>query len=98
MADPDLFADACMLIRNHFPVENYSGEEEFRKGLSHAVCELLVHDYQKLLNLAYRIDVDEKKFQSAFTAGSSSEISERITDLLIERALQKAELRKKYRP
>jgi hypothetical protein len=75
----------------------YSSLEDFKKVLSEAICDLLNTDYQKLINILYRIDVDEKKFQKALLEGSSSLISEKISQLIIERELAKAELRKKYK-
>jgi hypothetical protein len=88
---------AISISRNFSLPDQHPGLEDLQKNLSMAICELLLHDYQKLLTLLYRIDVNEKKFQEAFKAGSSELISDKIAILVIEREIEKVESRNKYR-
>ena len=54
---------------------------------------LLDHDYEKLLWLMYRIDVNESKAKSTLAANPGQPPAEVIADLIIERLLQKAKSR-----
>jgi hypothetical protein len=91
-------SEAAIIISRNFslPVIN-TDIEDLHKALSNVICHMLIHDYQKLLNLLYRIDVEEKKFQEAFQEGSSELVSGKISRLIIERELEKAIYREKYR-
>jgi hypothetical protein len=98
MADTNPFSETAISISKKFSLTGqFSSIESLHRNLSLAICELLLHDYQKLLNLLYLIDVNEKKFQDAFKDGTTEHISDRIATLVIERELQKVELRKKYK-
>jgi hypothetical protein len=91
-----LSTEASISISKSFSLpEQIYAMEDLHKNLSFAICGLLINDYQKLLNLLYRIDVEEEKFQEAFTEGSSEMISDKIATIVIERELEKADSRKK---
>lgn len=66
--------------------------------LSKPVHELLQHDSQRLVSLLYRIDVNEQKLNAAFQQDSTEAIAFAIARLVIERELQKVQLRLKYSP
>lgn len=68
--------------------------DELKQWLSEEVRLLLDHDFQRLLNILYRIDVSEKKTSIAL---ASDDPAQAIARLIIERELQKVESRKKYR-
>lgn len=71
-------------------------EKTFRKArelLIDRISLLLDHDYEKLLWLLYRIDVDEGKAKSTLAANPNQPPAEVIADLIIERLLQKAKSR-----
>lgn len=61
------------------------------------IGELLEHDFEKLCNLIYRHDVSEEQFHHALQSGDIEEQANRVAELVIERELQKVEMRKKYR-
>ena len=97
MPHTDPAIEAAISISRSFSLPGQlTGLEDLQKILSLAICELLLHDYQKLLALLYRIDVNEKKFQEAFKSDSSELVSDKIAMLVIERELEKAVSRKKY--
>ena len=70
--------------------------DDFRKTLKRIVSHLLDHDFNSLFNALYRIDVSEEKVKKVF-AGGSSDISSEITELILERQLQKLKFRMQYR-
>lgn len=67
---------------------------ELTVWLDEQIRILLEKDFQKLLNLLYRIDVDESKVRKAFADATPSW---RLAELIIDRELQKVDSRKKYR-
>lgn len=56
---------------------------------------LLVNDYPALLNLLYKVDINEKRARNAF-GGDVKQVAKNLALLIWERQLQKAESRLKY--
>lgn len=69
---------------------------KIRQQLISIVKELIHCDFEKLLAILYRIDVDEKKLKFALFE-SNSPAAETIVDLIIERQLQKLKYRELFR-
>ena len=57
--------------------------------------DLLAKDFNGLLNVLYRIDVSESKLKEALAESTDNPASV-ITQMIIERQLQKVATRKKY--
>lgn len=66
------------------------------KKLTYIVSYLLEKDFSRLLQVLYRIDISEEKLKSAL---SSNEIAPAaaISQMILEREMQKVETRKRYR-
>lgn len=64
-----------------------------RQALATYINELLLNDFNRLVQLLYRIDVDEKKLKQLLQQHPTTDAAELISDLLIERQLQKQKLR-----
>lgn len=79
------------------PAAEFNSVEEFRNYLIIKLADLLDNRYDLLINTLYRIDVSEEKLNTLFTSTQREFIPEALADLIIERQLQKIELRKKYR-
>ncbi len=60
------------------------------------IAELLKSNLNELLRILYRIDVAEHKVKNAFKCISEEEIADQIAQLVIERQMQKIEIRRKY--
>ncbi len=71
--------------------------EQLKEYLAQKISELIDNNFDKLINTLYRIDVDEDKLQLAFTDNNKKVLPEAIAGLIIERQLQKIEMRKKYK-
>ena len=71
--------------------------DRLRKMLISEVDYLVTHNMERLKSILYRIDVDEQKLHQALSEGLPSEAPEIIVDMIIEREMQKAETREKYR-
>ncbi len=84
--DLQLQAGSLMTIDSH---------EKLVQWLAGEIQALLDHDFEKLLNMLYRIDVSEQKAGRALSADVPAI---RLAELVIERELQKVATRKKYKP
>jgi hypothetical protein len=98
----DLFTETVQLICSGFEDQKdaLSGENDlasFYQALTQVVRMMLYKDYNRLINILYRMDVDEKKYLKLFKELPSDKIAEGLADLIIERARQKAEMRRRYR-
>jgi len=78
-------------------------QEELRAALAAHINHLINHDFEKLVFLLYRIDVDENKMRALLEkkearrddpVGRGENAGLLITDLIIERQLQKIKSRK----
>lgn len=67
------------------------------KKLGVLISYLLENDMHRLLNAMYRLDVSEPKFHEAMQAESKEDAVLRITDLIIEREMQKVKTRMHYK-
>ena len=86
------------LISHEFPevLEKYS-EEDLENNLAVFINELIDKDFNKLVNLLYRIDISEQKLKIALQNEDKTISSGKtIAKLIIERQLQKLEFRKKF--
>ena len=87
-----------LLVSNNFPTvfENYSNQD-LESKLAIYINELIDKDFNKLVNLLYRIDISEKKLKIALQNEDKTISSGKtIAKLIIERQLQKLEFRKKF--
>lgn len=76
---------------------NFNSLTELKKYLSKKLRELLDTDFEKLINILYRIDVNEEKLNELFGNTNKEPIPPKLADLIIERQLQKIHIRNMYR-
>ncbi|HEY4652752.1 MAG TPA: hypothetical protein VIG72_15150 [Pontibacter sp.] len=69
---------------------------ELEARVSQAVLHLLRRDLPRLLQVLYRIDVEEHQVKQAMLAPSEEEMAQTIARLIIKRELQKAQTRFMY--
>lgn len=62
------------------------------------VNDLVNHDFDYLLSLLYRIDVDEKKIRALLESHQGSNSGELIAGLILERQEQKIKSREQFKP
>lgn len=74
--------------------ENEISAEKAFTLLYNLVEHLLSHDFNRLINSLYRIDVSEEKLKAALA--TSPNPTQTITEMIWERELQKVETRKRY--
>ena len=70
--------------------------DELKKKMSIHINHLINHDFEKLVFYLYRIDVNEKKMKQLLEQKEGENAAGLITDLIIERQLEKIKFRRKF--
>ncbi|MEO8414996.1 MAG: hypothetical protein ABI472_15110 [Ginsengibacter sp.] len=70
--------------------------EDFRKQMIFFINELISKDFNSLVQLLYKIDVDEKKLKNLLGQHKNVDAASLIADLIISRQLQKMATRKQF--
>ena len=73
-----------------------SPSEELRNQLIAFLNDLINKDFNALVQLLYRIDVNEKKLKQLLQQNKNTDASLIIADLIIKRQLQKIATRKQF--
>ena len=89
VSDFNLEGKRDSLISNNF--------DEFREKLQDLINYLLYHDFERLLNAMYRLDINEDKFRKALANQLSENMARDLAELVIDREMQKVLTRRKYR-
>lgn len=70
--------------------------EELFEQLNSCLVDLLSSDYRRLLSLLYHIDISEKELGRKMTL-SHDTMSDRLTEMILDRELKKVIIRKYYK-
>ena len=68
------------------------------EALSGYINQLINNDFEYLLSLLYRIDVDEKKMRALLHQQQDSNAADIIARLIIDRQLEKIKCREQFKP
>lgn len=71
---------------------------ERKEQLIDYVNYLLLHDFNKLVQILYRVDVDEKKLKEFLQQNADTDAAVIIADLLIQRQEEKIKTKKSFKP
>ena len=74
-----------------------ASEDEWMLRLEARINELIVTDFARLLELLYRLDVEEEKVHAVLKQNPSVDAGRLIASLIMERQLEKIESRNKYK-
>ena len=72
--------------------------EELRQQLKKAVSKMITGNFQQLVNVLYRVDVNERKLKYLLQENVGEDAAVIIADLIIERQLEKIALRQQFTP
>lgn len=99
MDELSLIKESQLLVQKHFEIASVPSVdfEALRKQIHQEINRLLNGDFNHLLNILYRIDLDEQKVKAILNGGDPSALAENLTIAILERFKQKAILRVKYR-
>ena len=78
-----------------FPPQNLKIPAPLKQRIKSTIAHLLQHDFERLLQLMYLIDVKEEKFKNAL---STDDPAAAISEITINRLLLKLYYRNKYNP
>ncbi len=108
MNDVRVLAEKSLdLVVQHFEIDNFNKEifqashtdpfDLLVKKLAFVINDLLDHDMGKLLNILYKIDVNEQRVTKIISEESPENIGHEIALLVVKREKQKVLTREKYR-
>ncbi len=96
--NPEELKIGLSLLEKEFEIELKSENlEQLELILSSEIIRLMLHSSEKLWNILYRIDVNEKQVKDLFNSGEPKTIAPAISKLIINRMMQKAKTRLAYR-
>lgn len=85
-------------LARQLEINGKAGSDGQRRELLIArVNELLQKEFNKLIAILYRLDIDEKKLRMLLQQNPDEDAATIITDLMIERQLQKMKSREQFR-
>jgi hypothetical protein len=70
---------------------------EMKEELIVYINHLLLHDFNKLVQILYRVDVDEKKLKELLQQYQETDAAVIIADLLIQRQEEKIKTKEAYK-
>lgn len=70
---------------------------ELHKKLALLINDLIENDFQRLVNILYKIDVDENKLKLALQQDVDKNAADAIATMIIEREQQKVQSRKEFK-
>ncbi len=103
---PDLQDTAIILSRDFetapsaipdLPEESGKAYDLLLSWLIEEIDYLIHHNFEKLLLLLYRVDVDEAKLKALLAQHSPSEAPKLLACLILDRQLEKSKTRRLYR-
>lgn len=80
-----------------FTAEDKPDINMLQKKLSLLIAYLMEHDMHRLLNAMYRLDVSEARFHEAMQSSSKEEAALNVTNLVLDREMQKVKTRLHYK-
>ncbi|MDG1279028.1 MAG: hypothetical protein P8O16_17245 [Algoriphagus sp.] len=95
----DSSKDAFLILRKDFDLPELKesfDEEQAILFLSKAVSQLLDRDFERLLQICYRIDLGEEKLKKILHESKPDQVSLDLARALWERQKLKIEIRKRY--
>ncbi len=81
---------------NMDPIASVSDEQELKGKLAMLISYYIDHDFEKLLWILYRIDVDEEKTKAILSRHSPTDAPAVLAELIIQRQLKKEEVKKQF--
>ena len=85
------------LVTQVVTAENPSRKEEVRQQLILAIQYLIENDFNKLVQILYRVDVNEENLKRMLGEGAT-DASMLIADLIIHRQLEKLHTKRSFPP
>ncbi|WP_187263240.1 hypothetical protein [Pontibacter beigongshangensis] len=93
-----ILAGTRSLLNKHFSTTDFEAStlDDLQRQTARAVSYLLRHNLSRLLQILYRIDVDEQKVRMVMACQTTDEVADNMAHLIIKRELQKVQTRFMY--
>lgn len=72
------------------------GEDVVRTKIENGINNLLLHDFEGLVQLLYKIDISEQRLKKELAQNNGIDAAVLITDLIIQRQKEKAASRQSF--
>lgn len=72
-------------------------KNDLKSYLQFAIAWYIEYDFHALVNIFYRLDIHEQKFNTIIQEKIGDELTSGLADLVLEREMQKAQTRIAYR-
>lgn len=82
----------------HSQAEDILKAPDMRNRLVLAINEMIVHHFDELIQILYRMDVSETKLKDMLQQHATEDAAGIIADLIMERQQQKIAARKLFKP
>ncbi len=86
--------EKIIVLTNKLDMENAG---QLKEQLVAYINELITNDFSALVQLLYRVDVDEKKLKDLLQQNQLTDAATTIAGLIMERQIKKNETRKKFK-
>jgi len=101
----DIIAEAAILLNKDFGQEEETAldsrndltENDLKAYLQNVIAWYIESDFHSLVNIFYRLDIHEQKFNHLMQKCVGDELTSGLADLVLDREMQKAKTRLAYR-
>lgn len=101
----DIIAETAFLLNKDFGQEEETAlklrddltKNDLKSYLQNAIAWYIEYDFHALVNIFYRLDIHEYKFNTIMNERIGDELTSGLADLVLEREMQKAQTRLTYR-
>lgn len=101
----DLIGETAFLLNKDFgqeeetvlKIRNDLTKNDLKSYLQFAIAWYIEYDFHALVNIFYRLDINELKFNTLMQEKIGDELTSGLADLVLEREMQKAKTRLAYR-
>lgn len=101
----DIISETALLLNKDFGQEEETAlklrndftKNDLKSYLQNAIAWYIEYDFHALVNIFYRLDIHEQKFNTLIEERIGDELTSGLADLVLEREMQKAQTRIAYR-
>lgn len=97
--DAELVRQSANLICKDFSLDTFLDKSDYESlliELTKAVTHFLDKDLNSLLNILYRIDINETEVRNILTTAPPEEMAKRLAEKILQREIQKVRTRQQY--
>ncbi|MCH7413442.1 hypothetical protein MM213_08100 [Belliella sp. R4-6] len=97
--DKGFIQETFQLIDKDFNLqtrEQVELEDQLFELLTPILRQMLNRDFERLLQICYRIDLDEHKLKQILNESNPEQMAEELAEAIIKRQMKKIEIRRKY--